>query len=93
MIYNLPHCVLQAAPSTFDEVFQVMFEYIDRLFAIVRPRKLLFMAIGTISFMRLRISAAEGSKAVRSPFLCVVSFYSRVFLILRRLFSMWNSFS
>jgi hypothetical protein len=37
---------LQPSPSTFSEVFTCMFEYIDRIFAIVRPRKLLFMAIG-----------------------------------------------
>jgi 5'-3' exoribonuclease 2 len=34
------------SPSTFSEVFTCIFEYIDRIFAIVRPRKLLFMAIG-----------------------------------------------
>jgi hypothetical protein len=36
----------QPAPTTEVEVFQNIFDYIDRLFSIVRPRRVLFMAIG-----------------------------------------------
>lgn len=38
--------LLQPSPTTLDEIFKNIFTYIDRLFGMVRPRKLMYMAIG-----------------------------------------------
>ncbi|CAN0872133.1 5'-3' exoribonuclease 3 [Linum grandiflorum] len=37
------------SPTSFDEVFQCIFDYIDRLFVMVRPKKLLYMAIDCVA--------------------------------------------
>ncbi|CAI7831298.1 unnamed protein product, partial [Closterium sp. NIES-54] len=37
------------SPTTLHEVFQNIFDYIDRLFAMIRPRKVLFMGIDGVA--------------------------------------------
>lgn len=37
------------APETEEEMFMAIFDYIDRLVSVVRPRKVLFMAIDGVA--------------------------------------------
>lgn len=51
MLNIFPHYFFfRPAPKNEDEMMVAIFEFIDRIFAIVRPRRLLYMAIdGVVS--------------------------------------------
>lgn len=50
------------APKNEDEMMEAIFECIDRLFAIVRPRKVLYMAIDGVVSMIFVASPYEFNK-------------------------------
>lgn len=45
LYYNIILTLCRPAPKNEDEMMVAIFEYIDRLFNIVRPRRVLYMAI------------------------------------------------
>lgn len=49
IIHNCTHPEDGPEPATEEEMFQAMFDYIDRIFAIVRPRQLVYMAIDGVA--------------------------------------------
>ena len=56
------------APKNEDEMMVLIFEYIDRIFSVVRPRRLLYMAIDGVVSRNLFSRAAEKGHLM---FVCV----------------------
>lgn len=49
IVHPCTHPEDKPAPKTEDEAMVEIFKYIDRIMCMVRPRKLLYMAIGNIA--------------------------------------------
>lgn len=63
LVHTLNFVVHRPAPKNEDEMMVAIFEYIDRLFNIVRPRRVLYMAIdGVVSnFKEQRTTCSKNS--------------------------------
>ena len=52
IIHPCTHPEYRPAPSDENEMILEIFAYLDRVFNVVRPRKVIYFAIGWISFIR-----------------------------------------
>ena len=57
------------APENEDEMMEAIFEYIDRIFNIVRPRKLLYMAIDGVVRLSVYVCVRERERGLHATLL------------------------
>jgi XRN 5'-3' exonuclease N-terminus len=59
IVHPCSHPEDRPPPKTEEEMMTAIFEYTDRVVNMVRPRKLLMIAIGKYELLRYRLRAAE----------------------------------